>query len=55
MLHVNTKTNTHHQSTIHVICCIMFVYMNNVYVYVNNVKLLDKIERYKNRLVVVHI
>jgi len=40
MLHVNTKTNNYHQSTIHVVCCIMFVY-------VKTVELLEKIKRYK--------
>ena len=47
MLHVNMKTNSYQQSTIHVVCCIMFVY-------VKTAELLEKIE-YKNRLVVVHI
>jgi len=47
MLHVNTKTNTYHQSIIHV-CCIMIVY-------VKRVELLEKIKRYKNRLVVMRI
>jgi len=46
MLHVNTKTKNYHQSIIHVVCCIMIVY-------VKTVELLVKIKSYKNRLVIV--
>jgi len=34
MLHVNTKTNTYQQSVIHVVCCIMFVHVKTVELYI---------------------